>query len=369
MRIGGVLGRGFKAADRFGRGGRRLTAFLLMVAVNGATGHGVAAGQRLPALIGADVLHAAGITGRGITVAVLGDVDRVAPEVLSAADGHGRLLAVFDSPSVAGADVPVPPNVPLEAMLSSGRDAEGGYRGIAPNADLVLVRAVGADGAGRPADVARGLDWAVANRDRFGIRVLALPLIAPPRPDTLAEPLGRAVREAWEAGIVVVAAAGDGGPAVATIASPGDLPGIITVGAAAEGPGDWRVEPYSASGPTFDGLVKPEIIAPVGTARDATAPRATGTSISSAVVVGVVALLLEASPGLTPDEVRQRLLTTARPALAPNGEPFSILRQGAGVVDAVAALTAPAVGDPGDRQAGRGLLWSDFAGRGMLWSD
>ncbi len=336
--------------------------------------------------IGVERVHAEGITGLGVTVAVVDGPAAPGPEVLEGADGHRRLLAVFDA--VTGSVLePVARPAPglesrptshlLDLMLSSRRDAAGRFEGVAPNADLVLVRALDAAGAGRPADVARGVDWVVANRDRYGIRVLCLPLAVVPERSSPEGPLRRSVLEAWTSGIVVVAAAGNGGPAPATVASPGDLPHVVTVGAATTTAGGWEVAAYSASGTTRGGFVKPEVVAPAGFGEPLASPpvdgrirRAVGgTSNSAAVVAGVAALVLEAWPWLTPVEVKDRLVLFARPLAEPIGEVRSIHRQGAGVVDAHAAVEGLSLPVPADEQAARGLVWSDSALSGLTWSD
>ena len=105
---------------------------------------------------------------------------------------------------------------------------------------LVVVKAFDADGQGGYADVIRGIDWIVQNKDVYGIRVLNMSLSAPPRSHYWDDPLNQAVMAAWEAGIVVVASAGNGGPDPMTIGVPGNVPYIITVGAMSDNftPGD-----------------------------------------------------------------------------------------------------------------------------------
>ena len=91
-----------------------------------------------------------------------------------------------------------------------------------------------------------------------------------------------------------------------TVAFPGDLPQVLTVGAALEGSEGVGLAAGSASGPTVDGRLKPELVAP-----------AADTAAAAAIVGGVAALLLEAEPWLTPDEVKLRLLAGARERAVP----------------------------------------------------
>ena len=373
----------------------RLVAVLVLAAFCGVPGGADVGGGSPTALVGAEALHDRGITGRGVTIAVIGGGLACAPEILRAVDGHDRLLAVFDAdsgellepPSVAaGCSEGEPASRLLETMVSSRRDPEGSYGGVAPGADLVLVRAFGPDGLGSPGAVARAIDWVVANRQRYGVRVLPLPLAAAPGAALGQGEMSRAVADAWAAGIVVVAAAGNDGPAPMSVTAPGSLPGVITVGASAVAEGQAVVPSYSGSGPTLDGFVKPEVVAPTGQFEvesleplDHKVRRlSAGTAVAAAVTSGVVALALEASPWLTPDEVKLRLLLGARPVVAADGAAASWLRQGAGMIDAFAtAMGVAAIGADEVRNGGglgwpddiaADLVWSGGADRGMNWS-
>ena len=111
------------------------------------------------------------------------------------------------------------------------------YQGVAPGAHLVNLRVLDGEGAGRVSDVIRAIDWAVANRRRYGIRVINLSLGHPVFESAADDPLCEAVERAVAAGMVVVAAAGnlgktaDGTPVIGGIESPGNSPYAITVGA------------------------------------------------------------------------------------------------------------------------------------------
>ena len=88
----------------------------------------------------------------------------------------------------------------------------GQYLSIAPQANLVMVRAFNGTGGGRYVDVIAGINWIVANRQKYNIRVLNLSFGATPESYYWDDPLDQAVMAAWQAGIVVVAAAGNEGP-------------------------------------------------------------------------------------------------------------------------------------------------------------
>ncbi|MCP4247818.1 MAG: S8 family serine peptidase, partial [bacterium] len=165
---------------------------------------------------------------------------------------------------------------------NSSDGPSGPANGVAPEADLVVVKAFGADGSGSYADVIRGLDWIVANAATYGIRVLNLSFSAEPRSHYWEDPMAQAVMAAWQSGIFVVASAGNSGPGAGTVDSPGNGKNMITVGASendrpADEDGPWvdgcavgpsgaddamDVIDFSSRGPAPGSRVKPETIAP-----------------------------------------------------------------------------------------------------------
>ena len=212
--------------------------------------------------------------------------------------------------------------------------------GIAPGVQLVNVRVLGANGMGYTSDVIDGIDWVIANRSKYNIRVINLSLGHPVMEPAATDPLCEAVRRAVAAGIVVVAAAGnagrseEGAPILGGITSPGNSPYAVTVGAVTTwgtvGRGDDTVATYSSRGPTkYDFAVKPDLVAP-GTrmvsleAQDSYLPamypsvhragvgnnaymQLSGTSMAAPVVSGAAALLLQGSPGLGTAHVKLAL--------------------------------------------------------------
>jgi serine protease AprX len=311
------------------------------------------------------------LTGRGVTIAVLDSGIRSWTELLNDTAGSRRLLAQYDA--VANSEIASTSNsddcghgTHLAAIATSSDRVA--YPGIAPDAGLVAVKAFGAAGAGSYSDVIRGLDWIVNNRDRFGIRVVNLSFSARPRSHYWDDPVNRAVMRVWQAGIVVVASAGNTGPGPMSIGVPGNVPYVITVGAMTDAytPGDAtddKVATFSAAGPTAERFVKPEIVAPGGHVTAlmhaaTTIARAhrefhtlgryftmSGTSQSAAAVTGIVALMLEAAPGLGPDDVKCRLIAGAHPALGADGTlAYPVFQQGAGLVSTYDAVASSASG-------------------------
>jgi serine protease AprX len=336
-----------------------------------------------PMLVGADTLQQAGITGRRVTIAVLDS------GLWQSVDQNygGRVLASIDVTN--GGSGPVTGDAyghgtHITSIAAGGAvNLSGNYLSIAPQANLVVVRAFNGEGAGRYIDVISGLNWIVANRAKYNIRVLNLSFGAPPESNYWNDPLNQAVMAAWQAGIVVVVAAGNEGPAPMTIDVPGNVPYVITTGALTDNytpynPADDRLASFSSAGPTYEGFVKPEVISPGGHmvasmssqsylanidpgSMAATADMFTmsGTSMAAAVTTCVVALMLQSDPALAPDDVKCRLLASARPAVTSAGTlAYSVFQQGAGLINAVSAVNSSATGC-----ANRGLnIAADLAG-------
>jgi subtilisin family serine protease len=322
-----------------------------------------------PRLVGADSLQQSGITGRGVTIAVLDsglwqDPDQnFGSRVLASIDVvNGGSGAVQGDPYGHGTHV-------TSIAAGGAQNVSLSYLGIAPQANLVIVRAFDGTGGGRYTDVIAGLDWIVANRVRYNIRVLNLSFGAQPQSYYWDDPVNQAVMAAWQAGIVVVAAAGNEGPSAMTIDIPGNVPYVITAGALTDNytpydPADDRLASFSSAGPTFEGFVKPELVAPGGHMAASMSRHSylanidpgsmgpgeqlftmSGTSQAAAVTSGVVALMLQSNPNLTPDTVKCRLLVSSRPAVTSGGSlAYSVFQQGAGLINAPAAVNSSATG-------------------------
>ena len=292
-----------------------------------------------------------GISGSGVTVAVL-DSGVVPSEygierkrILASVDLVGGSQNYHD-PGGHGTHV---------AGIIAGHHDD--WSGVAPQANIVSVRVIGDTGSAHMSTVIQGIQWAVQNRKKYGIRVLNLSLGAPANTSYIMDPLAAAVELAWHAGIVVVSSAGNAGPSARTISTPGHDPFVVTVGAtdmnATVSRDDDTVTPFSSRGPTMDGLTKPDVVAPgrkmvstrvAGSYLDTLYPdrvvnkdyfRLTGTSQAAAAVSGVAALVLSANPGLTPDQVKQQLIASASKL---NG--YDANAVGAGYVDASRAINA-----------------------------
>lgn len=207
------------------------------------------------------------------------------------------------------------------AGIAAGQgDANEIVRGVAHGAGLVGVKVLDANGTGTWSGVISGIEWCTQNKAALGIEIINLSLGAAYSSDGT-EGASLAADAAWDAGIVVLAAAGNAGPDAYTIGAPGAAKKIITVGAMSDLGASKRgfaVSAFSSRGPTLDGRVKPDIMGPgeditsVGTAGPNAYISYSGTSMATPFVAGVVALMLDANPNLTPNEVKTLLYRSAQ---------------------------------------------------------
>jgi serine protease AprX len=176
-----------------------------------------------PALVGADQLHAAGITGDGVTVAVLDTGFWSNPALVRDTSGQPRVPGYYDAFSGLALDWPAePPEVNWDEnghgshvasiVLSSLPASDGTYNGVAPDANLLPVRAFDWEGKGTYADIIEAIDYVIKSKDTYNTRVLNLSFSAEPQSYYWDDPLNQAVMRAWQAGIVVIAAGATGDP-------------------------------------------------------------------------------------------------------------------------------------------------------------
>ena len=205
----------------------------------------------------------------------------------------------------------------VSGIIAGTGEGNALYKGVAPGAALVGVKVLDSAGSGTMADVDAGIEWAIANKDTYGIRVINLSL-GTSGSSNGQDSTSMAVNNAYNAGIVAAVAAGNSGPRKATIGSPGAAVNALTVGAMADvGEKGFNVASFSSRGLTADGRMKPDIMAP---GVNITAPKAngvnqyvtmSGTSMATPFTAGVVALMLDANYGLTPAQVHSTLFNTA----------------------------------------------------------
>ena len=337
------------------------------------------------------------LTGKGIRIAVIDSgIDITHPAVAGrvflsknfigdAADavvdgfGHGTHMADV----IAGALITIP-----------GQAAQLG--GMAPGARLISLKVLKADGSGKTSDVIRALQWVLRNAKAYDIRIVNLSMGHPVFESYTDDPLCQAAQKLIDAGIVVVASAGNNGkvtvdrkmvPVYGGINVPGNLPDLITVGALntfqTADRSDDSVATYSSKGPTaIDKVMKPDLVAPgnkvfaamVEGSTVASTPglgkltgvdgsqfiQMSGASVSTGVVSGAVALMLEANPSLGPAHVKMALQLSA--TFLPEGQ----LVAGSGSLNAAGAVWM-AVNGPSPKVPAVQIAGDDVVGSGVLY--
>ncbi|MEM9203368.1 MAG: S8 family serine peptidase [Actinomycetota bacterium] len=348
--------------------------------------------------INARSLWQQGITGEGIDVAVIDT--GVAP--VPALTGADKVVAMVDLSFEAG----IPEATFLDtyghgshmAGIIAGSDPGGDpataherpkeFHGVAPGAGIVSVKVGDNTGAVDVSQVIAAIDWVIEHKDEgdLNIRVINLSYGTDSTQDPEIDPLSHAVERAWHAGIVVVVAAGNGGKDGVGLSNPASNPYVIAVGAAkvknngsVTVPG-WSARAWKVNKSNRDWLKAwdadykkrgADLVAPGDSIRSLRVPgsrigmeetagrvnetiqRGTGTSQATAVVSGAAALLLQARPDLTPDQVKALLMDSADSIDGARAN-----RQGAGLIDvgAAAAMATPDAVQNWTRSTGTGSL-------------
>jgi serine protease AprX len=367
--------------------------------------------ERTGATIGATAVRQdLGYDGAGVGVAVVDSGTASHDDLLDSATGQTRVDAFVDF--VNNRQDPYDDyghGTHVSGIVAgNGFDSGGARTGIAPAAHIVSLKVLDGAGHGYISDVIAALDYVVHHRNSLNIRVINLSIASAVYESYQTDPLTVAARKAVNAGIVVVAAAGnngrdaDGHRVYGAITAPGNAPWVLTVGASSHmgtvDRADDTIAAFSSRGPTaIDGTPKPDLVAPgvgleslsnpdsafyttrasallSGTVATPALPylSLSGTSMAAPVVSGTIALMLQANPDLTPDQVKAILQSTAQPYAA-----YDILTQGAGFLDARAAveIAQSLVGAPSAdypalpdwSSAVVSLVGSVFTGSGMVF--
>ncbi len=306
-----------------------------------------------------------------------------APSAWSRSTGAGVVVALMDSGIGKHPDLPagkVVARMNFVADNATSLDPAGHgthlagviaghgetFRGVAPDARLVDLRVLDKNGNGRLHDVVAAFDWLLKHRKQFGIGVLNLSIGTTQTSSYHADLLAALAEAAWFSGVAVVAAAGNDGPGARKVSTPGADPFVITVGSFDDqgtlAEQDDRESPFSSRGLTLDRFAKPDVLAPgrrvvslranAATSRDAKAEamdkggdrhetssrsfdptlylRMSGTSVSSAMVAGVAALVLSQHRDYSPTKVKGAVIGSGRDLAGTPRE----------AVDAIKALTA-----------------------------
>ncbi len=208
--------------------------------------------------------------GRGVTIAFLDAGFHAHPDLTTP---YGRIRAYHNvltgesDSAVLSEPTPSAWHGMMTSVVCAGNGSLSGgrYRGLAHESDVVLVK-VGSLSRIRHDDIALGIEWVLAHRDRYHIGVLNISCGGDYEASYLHDHLSRIAEAAVRAGIVVICAAGNAGNEPGhRVVPPASVPAVITVGGVNDegNPRLGRFSPYHSSyGPTLDGLQKPEVIAP-----------------------------------------------------------------------------------------------------------
>ena len=255
-------------------------------------------------------------SGKGVTVAILDS------GIYPHADYADRIIGFYDI--LANRTKPYDDQghgTHIAGIIGgNGRASRRTYVGMAPDASLFSIKVLDKRGNGETEQVIKALEYLISKKEQYRIRVVNMSVgTIPEAGQTEKNGLVKAVEKAWDAGLVVVAAAGNNGPEPMSITTPGISRKVITVGSSEQ---DKRLENgriaegASSRGPTPFCVCKPDILAPgkgiisCRNARNGYISK-TGTSMSTAIVSGAIALLLEKRPWLTPAEVKLALYHSA----------------------------------------------------------
>ena len=328
--------------------------------------------ERTSATVGASMVRESlGLNGTGVGVAIIDSGVTSWHDDLAAPGGGQRIARFVDfvrKRQQAYDDYGHGTHV-AGIIAGDGFDSGGARMGIAPGVRLTVLKVLDEEGNGRISDVIAALDYILANRQALNLRVVNLSVATGVYESYHTDPLTLAAKRLVDAGIIVVAAAGNFGRttegqfAYGGITSPGNAPWVLTVGATSHMGtslrADDRLAAFSSRGPSvIDHAAKPDVVAPgVGIESlsdpDSTFYRTmspfllggtmvrgylpylslTGTSMSAPVVTGTIALMLQANPTLTPNAVKAILQYTAE-----TYEGYDPLTQGAGFLNAAGAV-------------------------------
>jgi serine protease AprX len=329
--------------------------------VPGTSGANTLALPTVASAVGAPAMWATGINGAGVDVAVIDTGVNAVPGLASPGKVVDAVDLSFDAPTSAVRYRDLHGHGTNMSGIIAG-DGSGGDMtvGVAPKARIVNVKVGAGDGSVDASQVIAALDWVVQNRNTGGrnIRVVNLSYDTDATTDYKTDPLAMAVENAWKAGLVVVVSGGNDGKSNPGLGNPARDPFVIAVGGSSFDAStlNFKVQNWSSTG---DGVRNPDFVAPgdqiaslrvPGSFLDTGFPaarvydpafctslfRGSGTSQAAAVVSGSAALLLQARPTLTPDQVKGLLKSTA----------YSVknvpIKEGAGMINVFAASKAPA---------------------------
>ena len=318
------------------------------------------------------------LTGNNVRIAVVDSGISEHPDLRS--NGVSRIAArVNFGPASTNPDDDYGHGTHVAGIMGgNGAQSNGKYMGVAPDAKFVDVRVTDDKGAGSTSNLVAGLQWVLNNKNTYNIRIVNLSINSSVPDSYLTSPLSAAVEILWFNGIVVVVSAGNAGGG--KLNPPANDPFVITVGAVDDqgtaGTTDDTLAKFSSYSITDDGFAKPDLVAPgrnivsllssddnnlatkypankLSGSEGAYYYKMSGTSMSAGVVSGAIAILLQKEPLLTPDQIKYRLLYTAKPLTT--GQSCAV---GAGYLDIYAATRTATTASANTGLKVNQLLWT-----------
>ncbi|SDY05579.1 Serine protease, subtilisin family [Amycolatopsis xylanica] len=286
------------------------------------------------AQIGAPAAWQAGFTGKGVTVADLDSgYDPAHPDLQGVVVGTKDFLGGTITDGMGHG------THTAGIIAGSGAASAGKYRGVAPDAKLLIGKVCDASGSCPNSAIIAGMEWAAAQ----GVTAVNLSLGGGATDGT--DPMSLALNNLTAStGTLFVVAAGNAG-AARTVASPGSADAALTVGSVTKQDG---LSPFSSRGPRVGDLaIKPDVAAPgsaiiaaraagtsMGTPVDANYTSANGTSMATPHVTGAAAILAQQHPDWKAAQLKSALMSAGKPLAG-----LSIYDQGAGRLDIATATT------------------------------
>ena len=291
--------------------------------------------------------HALGYQGDGVLIGVLDSGFTLGHEVFRELDvwGSRDFVQGDDNPADERSRVPRDPpgahNHGTQVLSLIAAYRPGRMIGAAPRAAFLLAKTERSDSETKIEEDywCAGVEWAEA----MGADIITASLsynnwYRATDLDGRSAVTTRMANLAWERGVVLLNSAGNYGPKPQSLGAPADAPGTLTVGATSLA---GRVVPFSSRGPTGDGRIKPDVVAPGSGVLIASAGtldryhRGSGTSYSTPLVAGLAALVVEAHPDWGPAAVREAIVMSANRADEPDNT------QGWGIPNARDAIHYP----------------------------
>ena len=320
------------------------------------------------------------LNGQGVTVAVVDSGIANHSDLNQAGTNTSRVLHSIDLTNNGTTnDINGHGTHVAGIIAGNGTMANGIHRGIAPAANLINVRISNGQGMTYSSELVDGLQWIFDNKDTHNIRIVNISLNSTVAESYHTGPINAAVELLWFSGITVVVSAGNNGTAggSSTLYPPANDPFVITVGATSDRNTSYLdddfVESFSAYGTTIEGHAKPDLVAPGRNIISLSAGnnsnlaqnhpshksgsyyfRMSGTSMAAPTVSGVIALLLQDEPALTPDQIKYRLKATA----STNWPGYDAAKAGAGHVNAYAAVHGTTTATANTGIAASQMLWT-----------